>query len=111
MSLLKYVLSFNNCAGTGIKASPYARKLAAEAGVSLAGITGSGPEGRIVAEDVQRAIASGKVCSYEPGEGQHSQNSDQVMTGWGPKYWCASAVALSSCWRLLGTGTANTSHS
>ncbi len=42
-------------------ASPYARKLAAEAGLSLEGISGSGPEGRIVAEDVHKAVAAGKV--------------------------------------------------
>lgn len=40
-------------------ASPYAKKLAAEAGVSLAGVGGSGPSGRIVAADVQQLIASG----------------------------------------------------
>lgn len=48
-------------AGDHIKASPYAKKLAAEAGISLAGIAGTGPEGRIVAADVQQAVASGKV--------------------------------------------------
>jgi pyruvate dehydrogenase E2 component (dihydrolipoamide acetyltransferase) len=42
-----------------VNASPYARKLAAEAGVSLAGAAGSGPGGRITAEDVQQLIASG----------------------------------------------------
>ena len=42
-------------------ASPYARKLASQAGLSLEGMAGSGPEGRIVAEDVQKAIESGKV--------------------------------------------------
>ncbi|GAX73834.1 hypothetical protein CEUSTIGMA_g1284.t1 [Chlamydomonas eustigma] len=48
-------------AGSRIKASPYAKKLAQEAGISLAGIAGTGPEGRIVAEDVQKAITSGKA--------------------------------------------------
>jgi pyruvate dehydrogenase E2 component (dihydrolipoyllysine-residue acetyltransferase) len=37
-----------------IKASPLARRLARERGVDLASLRGSGPEGRIVAEDVQR---------------------------------------------------------
>lgn len=46
-------------AGGRIVASPYAKKLAAEAGVSLEGLAGSGPGGRIVAEDVQRLISSG----------------------------------------------------
>ncbi len=42
-----------------VVASPYAKKLALEAGVSIVGVAGTGPNGRIVAEDVQRLIASG----------------------------------------------------
>lgn len=48
-------------AGDRVRASPYARKVAAEAGVSLAGLAGSGPGGRVVAEDVRAAVASGRV--------------------------------------------------
>ena len=40
-------------------ASPYARKLAADAGVDLSQATGSGPGGRIVAQDAQQLIDSG----------------------------------------------------
>ena len=40
-----------------VKASPLARRLARERGLDLAGIHGTGPEGRIVAEDVERAEA------------------------------------------------------
>jgi len=40
------------------KASPLARRLARERGIDLGGMTGSGPEGRIVAEDVKRAAAA-----------------------------------------------------
>src|SRR5436190_2053891 len=39
----------------GIKASPLARRLAGEMGVDLASIKGTGPEGRIVKEDVLAA--------------------------------------------------------
>jgi pyruvate dehydrogenase E2 component (dihydrolipoamide acetyltransferase) len=45
--------------GARVIASPYAKKLASEAGVSLAGVGGSGPKGRIVAADVQQLVASG----------------------------------------------------
>jgi len=38
-----------------VKASPLARKLAGEKGVDLAGISGSGPEGRVVKRDVESA--------------------------------------------------------
>jgi len=40
-----------------IKASPLARRIARERGIELAQIRGTGPEGRIVAEDVERAGA------------------------------------------------------
>jgi len=38
-----------------VKASPLARRIARERGVDLASLRGTGPEGRIVAEDVERA--------------------------------------------------------
>jgi pyruvate dehydrogenase E2 component (dihydrolipoamide acetyltransferase) len=41
-----------------LKASPLARRIARERGVDLAGLHGTGPEGRIVAEDVERAVAA-----------------------------------------------------
>lgn len=47
-------------------ASPYAKKLAAEAGVSLSGVGGSGPGGRVVAADVQHLIASGGAAPAAP---------------------------------------------
>ena len=42
-----------------IKASPLARRIARERGIDLASVSGTGPEGRVVAEDVERAAASG----------------------------------------------------
>jgi pyruvate dehydrogenase E2 component (dihydrolipoamide acetyltransferase) len=41
-----------------VKASPLARRVARERGIDLAGLTGTGPEGRIVAEDIERAAAT-----------------------------------------------------
>jgi pyruvate dehydrogenase E2 component (dihydrolipoamide acetyltransferase) len=40
--------------GGRIKASPLARRIARERGISLEGLRGTGPEGRIIAEDVER---------------------------------------------------------
>ncbi|HWH04880.1 MAG TPA: dihydrolipoamide acetyltransferase family protein [Gaiellaceae bacterium] len=40
-----------------VKASPLARRLAREQGIDIAQVRGTGPEGRIVAEDVERAQA------------------------------------------------------
>ena len=41
--------------GGRLKVSPYARKLASERGVDLSSLSGSGPGGRIVADDVTQA--------------------------------------------------------
>jgi pyruvate dehydrogenase E2 component (dihydrolipoamide acetyltransferase) len=43
--------------GGRVKASPLARKLAAERGLDLGAVTGTGPEGRIVLRDVEGAKA------------------------------------------------------
>ena len=45
--------------GGRVKASPLARRIARERGVDIAALSGTGPEGRVVAEDVERAAASG----------------------------------------------------
>jgi pyruvate dehydrogenase E2 component (dihydrolipoamide acetyltransferase) len=50
-------------AGERIKASPLARRMAAQAGLDLAVISGSGPSGRIVKADIETAIASGGAAS------------------------------------------------
>ncbi|HEX7262371.1 MAG TPA: dihydrolipoamide acetyltransferase family protein, partial [Luteolibacter sp.] len=44
--------------GDRLKASPLARKVAADLGVNLANVAGSGPAGRIVKNDVQAAASS-----------------------------------------------------
>ena len=44
--------------GGRIKASPLARRMARERGLDLAQIQGTGPEGRIVAEDVERSAGA-----------------------------------------------------
>jgi pyruvate dehydrogenase E2 component (dihydrolipoamide acetyltransferase) len=47
-------------------ASPLARRIAKDAGVSIAAISGSGPHGRVVKADVDAAIAGGlKPSSFE----------------------------------------------
>jgi pyruvate dehydrogenase E2 component (dihydrolipoamide acetyltransferase) len=46
-------------AGARVKASPLAKKIAAQSGVDLAGLHGSGPGGRIVRRDVEDALAAG----------------------------------------------------
>jgi pyruvate dehydrogenase E2 component (dihydrolipoamide acetyltransferase) len=49
--------------GGRVKASPLARRIARERGIDLSGLSGTGPEGRIVAEDVERAGAAPAVSA------------------------------------------------
>ena len=42
-------------AGEHVKASPLARRIARERGVDVAQLAGTGPEGRVIAEDVEKA--------------------------------------------------------
>ena len=46
-----------------VKASPLARRIARERGIDLRGVAGTGAEGRVVAEDVERAAAQGVPAS------------------------------------------------
>ncbi len=50
-----------------VKASPLARKLAAQHGVDLAALTGTGPGGRISEADVQAAVEKAAVLPKVPG--------------------------------------------
>lgn len=49
--------------GSRIFASPLARRIAADKGLDLGGITGSGPRGRIVKADVESATAAPKAAA------------------------------------------------
>jgi pyruvate dehydrogenase E2 component (dihydrolipoamide acetyltransferase) len=49
-----------------VKASPLARKIAAEKGVDLSSIAGTGPGGRIVREDVENAPVGGGSAARGP---------------------------------------------
>jgi pyruvate dehydrogenase E2 component (dihydrolipoamide acetyltransferase) len=53
-------------AGERVKISPLAKKLAQEHGIDFAALTGTGPEGRIVREDVERAVAAASRAPRAP---------------------------------------------
>jgi pyruvate dehydrogenase E2 component (dihydrolipoyllysine-residue acetyltransferase) len=57
------------------KASPLARRLAAERGVDLAGLAGSGPSGRVIRADVERA------ASGADGDGATAQSPAGSIKG------------------------------
>ena len=52
--------------GERVKSSPYARKLADEAGIDISLVAGSGPEGRVVAKDVEAFKESGPRIKMTP---------------------------------------------
>jgi len=64
--------------GTRIKASPIAARLAAEMGVNLAELKGSGPDGRIIKEDVLAAAKQG-------GTGGRAAPQQRVAARSGPE--------------------------
>jgi pyruvate dehydrogenase E2 component (dihydrolipoamide acetyltransferase) len=57
-------------AGGRVKASPLARRIARERGVELSQVRGTGPDGRIVAEDVERAEAQPATASAAAPAGE-----------------------------------------
>lgn len=52
--------------GNRVKASPLAKRMAADAGLELSSITGSGPNGRIVKSDIETAKAGGVTAAPQP---------------------------------------------
>jgi pyruvate dehydrogenase E2 component (dihydrolipoamide acetyltransferase) len=54
--------------GGRVKASPLARKVAGELGVDLSTVTGTGPAGRIVKEDVEKATSAPCCAPKEPSQ-------------------------------------------
>jgi pyruvate dehydrogenase E2 component (dihydrolipoamide acetyltransferase) len=64
--------------GGRVKASPLARRIARERGIDLAALTGTGPEGRIVAEDVERAEKAGAPTAAAPAAAAAAPPSGEV---------------------------------
>ncbi len=63
--------------GSRANASPVARRVAVELGVSLHGIAGTGPGGRVTVEDVKAAAAAGGSA---PAESQEATGKGEVTT-------------------------------
>jgi pyruvate dehydrogenase E2 component (dihydrolipoamide acetyltransferase) len=62
-------------AGGRIKISPRARILAAEKGVDINSVAGSGPEGRIVVKDIENAISGNR----RPATGDRQKTNFEVL--------------------------------
>ncbi|WP_455478548.1 pyruvate dehydrogenase complex dihydrolipoamide acetyltransferase [Bartonella sp. B10] len=57
-------------------ASPLARRLAAQEGLDLSFISGSGPRGRIIKRDVEQAVSGGISRDFHLSQNVHTANSD-----------------------------------
>lgn len=76
-----------------IPAAPNVRKLAREMGVDLAAVTPSGPNGRVLREDVERHVRGGSPAVSHPGTAAAESSAGGVMIAaeqlpdfsqWGP---------------------------
>jgi len=67
-------------AGGRIKASPLARRIARERGVDLAALAGTGPDGRIVADDVENAPVGEAATAAVPAAGAAPESEFEVVT-------------------------------
>lgn len=65
--------------GMGVRATPLARRMAKEAGVSLAMVAGTGPRGRIVSEDVRKAVAAPASAPVPP-----QPSGDAIQSNYAP---------------------------
>ena len=70
--------------GGRVFASPLVRKLAGERGVDLAGLAGTGPNGRIVRRDLERFLAAARAPQAPDGPGPGSMPTGPMPTGTGP---------------------------
>lgn len=75
--------------GQKVKISPAARKLAEENGIDYTLVTGTGPEGRITREDVQKAIEQGIAVADDrpaleiiPYEGMRQAIGENMANSW-----------------------------
>ncbi len=59
-----------------LRASPVAARMAAQAGIDLSSIAGSGPHGRIIKRDVEAALTSGEA----PQSAAPAQSGSQALT-------------------------------
>jgi pyruvate dehydrogenase E2 component (dihydrolipoamide acetyltransferase) len=64
--------------------SPLAKRIAAQAGVDLSKVTGTGPHGRIVKEDVEKAQKSGMAGAANAASGSTAGAKPSAPTAQGP---------------------------
>ena len=72
-----------------VKASPLARKIAQEHNIDITIVKGTGPDGRIVREDVLRAVEEGKAAPAPPAREEPELVEGEVV----PLSWIREIIA------------------
>ena len=88
-------------ADDGPKASPVARRMAADMGVNLASITGTGPNGRIVKADVEAAAGGASAASAAPAAPAPSSGDRIIASPVAKKMAAEKGIDLAT---VTGTG-------
>ena len=100
--------------GGRVKASPLARKIAAQSGVDLKLIQGSGPGGRVVRRDVEAVSTGGAQPALAPSVPAGAEYEDRPLTQMRaliakrmplskapvPHFYVTSEVAMDRAWEL-----------
>ncbi|MBF0332366.1 MAG: pyruvate dehydrogenase complex dihydrolipoamide acetyltransferase [Alphaproteobacteria bacterium] len=84
--------------GNRVFASPLARRMAAEAGLDVARMQGSGPHGRVVKADVERARAAPPPSAPQPAPAAAKAPAPAPVPGFGPAY---EEIPLSSMRKVI----------
>jgi len=84
-----------------IKASPLARRIAANEGVDLGGLEGSGPDGRIVKADVEAAIGSESTSAPVPSHAAKTSGDRIIASPLAKRVAAEKGISLSD---IRGTG-------
>src|SRR5471032_1276322 len=87
--------------GQRVFASPLAKRIAAEKGVDLAGIKGSGPNGRIVKADVEGAKPGAAPATAAPGAPKSAPAAQPIFTAPGDKRIPHTAIRKVIARRML----------
>lgn len=100
--VLAYLATQPVRAGGRVLASPKARRLAAEAGIELAGVAGSGPDGAVLAADVQPGAA--QVHAPHPASAPFTvapPSPAPLETAPMARMWKVMAERLSASWTTV----------
>ena len=65
--------------GARVKASPLARRMAQQAGLALANVNGSGPQGRVVKADIEAALGKAPAAASIPAAAPAAPTSDGAV--------------------------------